>query len=164
MPVYATKLTIGIIENKLKEHNLFMRLLRFSAKILSKVLPTVRSDGVNPGRSTFVLLKEHNLLKSTKRKIVKYGQSVSLGCMRVEFIRTNHSIADAAALAIFTPAGLIIHTGFHCFDIDQQIVRDINIAKFHRRRDDIDTGSTATATATVNWRRRWVCRRKISSC
>ncbi len=50
VPVYATKLTIGIIENK---------------------------------------LKEHNLLKSTKRKIVKYGQSVSLGCMRVEFIRTN---------------------------------------------------------------------------
>lgn len=72
VPVYATKLTIGIIENK---------------------------------------LKEHNLLKSTKRKIVKYGQSVSLGCMRVEFIRINHSIADAAALAIFTPAGLIIHTG-----------------------------------------------------
>lgn len=72
VPVYATKLTIGIIENK---------------------------------------LKEHNLLKSTKRKIVKYGKSVSLGCMRVEFIRINHSIADAAALAIFTPAGLIIHTG-----------------------------------------------------
>lgn len=72
VPVYATKLTIGIIENK---------------------------------------LKEHNLLKTTKRKIIKYGQSVNLGCFRVEFIRTNHSIADAAALAIFSPAGLIIHTG-----------------------------------------------------
>lgn len=72
VPVYATKLTIGIIENK---------------------------------------LKEHNLLKSTKRKIVKYGQTINLGCFRVEFIRTNHSIADAAALAIFSPAGLIIHTG-----------------------------------------------------
>ncbi len=72
VPVYATKLTIGIIENK---------------------------------------LKEHNLLKSTKRRIVKHGQTVNLGCFRVEFIRTNHSIADAAALAIFTPAGLIIHTG-----------------------------------------------------
>lgn len=72
VPVYATKLTIGIIENK---------------------------------------LKEHNLLKSTKRKIMKYGQSVNLGCFRVEFIRTNHSITDAAALAIFSPAGLIIHTG-----------------------------------------------------
>ncbi len=72
VPVYATKLTIGIIENK---------------------------------------LKEHNLLKSTKRRIVKYGQTVNLGCFRVEFIRTNHSIADAAALAIFSPAGLIIHTG-----------------------------------------------------
>ncbi len=72
VPVYATKLTIGIIENK---------------------------------------LKEHNLLKSTKRRIVKHGQTVNLGCFRIEFIRTNHSIADAAALAIFTPAGLIIHTG-----------------------------------------------------
>lgn len=72
VPVYATKLTIGIIENK---------------------------------------LKEHNLLKSTKRRIVKHGQTVNLGCFRVEFIRTNHSIADAAALAVYTPAGLIIHTG-----------------------------------------------------
>jgi ribonuclease J len=72
VPIYATKLTIGIIENK---------------------------------------LKEHNLLKSTKRKVIKYGQSINLGCFRIEFIRTNHSIADAASLAIFTPAGIIVHTG-----------------------------------------------------
>ncbi len=72
VPVYATKLTIAIIENK---------------------------------------LKEHNLLKSTKRKVIKYGQSVNLGCFRIEFVRTNHSIADAAALAIFTPAGIVFHTG-----------------------------------------------------
>ena len=72
VPVYATKLTIAIIENK---------------------------------------LKEHNLLKSTKRKVIKYGQSINLGCFRIEFVRTNHSIADAAALAIFTPAGTIFHTG-----------------------------------------------------
>ncbi len=56
-------------------------------------------------------LKEHNILKTTKRKVVKYGQSINLGCFRIEFIRTNHSIADAAALAIYTPAGTIIHTG-----------------------------------------------------
>ncbi len=56
-------------------------------------------------------LKEHNLLKNTKRKVIKYGQSINLGCFRIEFIRTNHSIADAAALAIFTPAGIIFHTG-----------------------------------------------------
>jgi len=72
VPIYATKLTIAIIENK---------------------------------------LKEHNLLKNTKRKVIKYGQSINLGCFRIEFIRTNHSIADAAALAIFTPAGIIFHTG-----------------------------------------------------
>lgn len=72
VPIYATKLTVGIIENK---------------------------------------LKEHNLLKTTKRKVIKYGQSINLGCFRIEFIRSNHSIADAAALAIFTPAGIIVHTG-----------------------------------------------------
>ncbi len=71
-PVYATKLTIGIIENK---------------------------------------LKEHNMMKTTKRKVIKYGQSINLGCFRIEFIRTNHSIADAAALAIYTPVGIIVHTG-----------------------------------------------------
>ena len=72
VPVYGTKLTIGLIENK---------------------------------------LKEHNLMKSTKRKVVKHGQSINLGAFRVEFVKTNHSIADAAALAIFTPAGIIVHTG-----------------------------------------------------
>lgn len=72
VPIYATRLTIAIIENK---------------------------------------LKEHNLLKNTKRKIIKYGQSINLGCFRIEFVRTNHSIADAAALAIFSPAGIIFHTG-----------------------------------------------------
>ena len=51
------------------------------------------------------------MLRTVKRKVVKYGQSVNLGCFRVEFIRTNHSIADAAALAIFSPAGVIVHTG-----------------------------------------------------
>ena len=71
-PIYATKLTLGIIENK---------------------------------------LKEHNLSKATKKKVVKYGQTINLGCFRIEFIRVNHSIADAAALAIYTPVGTIVHTG-----------------------------------------------------
>ncbi len=71
-PVYATRLTMGIIENK---------------------------------------LKEHNLVKSTKRKVVKFGQSINLGQFRVEFIKTNHSIVDAAALAIYSPAGTVVHTG-----------------------------------------------------
>lgn len=72
VPVYATKLTIGIIQNK---------------------------------------LKEHQLPKVPKLKVISYGQSVNAGDFRVEFIRTNHSIADAAALAIFSPAGIILHTG-----------------------------------------------------
>ena len=72
VPVYGTKLTMGLIENKLKEH----------------VLP-----------------------KPIKRKVVSYGQSINLGCFRIEFIRTNHSISDAAALAIFSPVGIVVHTG-----------------------------------------------------
>lgn len=72
VPVYATKLTMGIIENK---------------------------------------LKEHDLVNTTKRKVVKFGQSINLGKFRIEFIKTNHSIVDAAALAIYSPAGVIVHTG-----------------------------------------------------
>lgn len=72
VPIYGTKLTIGLVENK---------------------------------------FKEHNLLKSTKRKVVKQGQIITLGDFKVEFIRSSHSIADAVALAITSPAGVIVHTG-----------------------------------------------------
>ena len=56
-------------------------------------------------------LKEHELTKSVKRKVVKFGQSINLGQLRVEFIKTNHSIVDAAALAIYSPVGVVVHTG-----------------------------------------------------
>lgn len=56
-------------------------------------------------------LNERGLARSVKRKMVKYGQTINAGCFQVEFIRTNHSIVDAAALAIFTPVGTIIHSG-----------------------------------------------------
>lgn len=56
-------------------------------------------------------LNERGLARSVKRKMVKYGQTITAGCFKVEFIRTNHSIVDAAALAIFTPVGTIIHSG-----------------------------------------------------
>jgi ribonuclease J len=72
VPIYGTKLTLGLIENK---------------------------------------LKEHNLIKGTKRKVIRHGQSINLGCFRIEFIKTNHSIQDAAALAIYSPAGIVVHTG-----------------------------------------------------
>lgn len=56
-------------------------------------------------------LRENNMLTKVKRKVVKYGQHINLGCFRVEFIKTNHSIQDAAALAIYSPAGIVVHTG-----------------------------------------------------
>ena len=72
VPVYGTRLTMGIIENK---------------------------------------LREHNLLEITERHVVSFGDVVELGDFDVEFIKTNHSIVDAAALAIKSPAGTIVHTG-----------------------------------------------------
>ena len=90
-PIYATKLTMGIIETK---------------------------------------LKEHNLMGNTKRKVVKYGQYIMLGDFRIEFIRINHSIADACALAIYTPAGIIIHTGDFKVDYTPVFGEPIDLQRF----------------------------------
>ena len=56
-------------------------------------------------------LEEHGMLDVVKRKVIKHGQSITLGAFRVEFIKTNHSIVDASALAIYSPAGTVVHTG-----------------------------------------------------
>ena len=58
-----------------------------------------------------IKLKEHNIDKMAKLNVVKYGETVEFGDFKVEFVKTNHSIADAAALAIFSPAGVVFHTG-----------------------------------------------------
>lgn len=50
-------------------------------------------------------------MHNVRRKVVKFGQNINLGCFRIEFIKTNHSIVDAAALAIYSPAGTVVHTG-----------------------------------------------------
>lgn len=91
MPIYATKLTMGLIEHK---------------------------------------LKEHNNLANVRRKIVKHGQIINLGCFRIEFIRTNHSIVDAAALAIYTPAGIIVHTGDFKVDYTPVFGEVIDLPRF----------------------------------
>ena len=86
VPIYATKLTAGLISNK---------------------------------------LEEHNLLRSTRLKEVRPGQTITLGSMKVEFIRITHSIPDACALAIHTPVGTIVHTGDFKIDytpIDGEII------------------------------------------
>jgi ribonuclease J len=70
--IYATHLTMALIENK---------------------------------------LEAHKLMKKVRRKTVKFGQTITLGKFRIEFIKTNHSIVDAAALAIYSPAGIVVHTG-----------------------------------------------------
>lgn len=72
VPVYGTKLTLGLVDNK---------------------------------------LREHKIIDACERHVVKYGDRIQLGVFNVEFIQSNHSIADASALAIHTPAGVVIHSG-----------------------------------------------------
>ena len=86
IPIYATKLTIGLISNK---------------------------------------LEEHKLLNTAKLNVVKQGQTIVLGKMRVEFIRSCHSIPDSVALAIHTPVGTVVHTGD--FKIDYTPIDDQKI-------------------------------------
>lgn len=91
MPIYATKLTVGLIDNK---------------------------------------LREHNLLNNVKRKVVSYGQTINLGCFRIEFIRSNHSIADSAGLAIYTPAGILVHTGDFKVDFTPVFGETIDLQRY----------------------------------
>lgn len=75
-------------------------------------------------------LKENRLLGSTKLNTVVAGDHVKLGCMDVEFINVNHSIPDAAALAIHSPAGTIVHTGDFKIDCTPSRGEMINLARF----------------------------------
>ena len=91
VPVYGTRLTIALIENK---------------------------------------LREHELLDITKRHTVQFSDVIDFGDISVEFIRTNHSIADAAALAIYTPAGCIVHTGDFKVDYTPVYGDPIDLTRF----------------------------------
>ena len=91
VPIYATKLTMGLIELK---------------------------------------LNEHELMKTTRRKVIQPGQSINLGQFRVEFIKTNHSIQDAVALAIYSPAGTIVHTGDFKVDFTPVFGDAIDLQRF----------------------------------
>ena len=91
VPVYGTRLTIALIENK---------------------------------------LREHELLDITKRHTVQFSDVIDFGDISVEFIRTNHSIADAAALAIHTPVGCIVHTGDFKVDYTPVYGDPIDLTRF----------------------------------
>ncbi len=75
-------------------------------------------------------LEEQGLENVAKRKIVKYGQTVTSGKFKIEFIRTNHSIVDAAAFAITCPAGTVVHTGDFKVDYTPVFGDPINLARF----------------------------------
>ena len=90
IPVYGTRLTLGIIENKLMEHQ-----LPFTPRL----------------------------------NCVEAGEVVTAGSMSVEFIRVNHSIADACCLAVTTPVGTVIHTGDFKLDLTPIEGEIMNIAR-----------------------------------
>ncbi len=72
VPIYSTRLTLALITNK---------------------------------------LREHDMVNTTRLKEVRHGQVINLGKFAIEFIKTNHSIQDASALAIYSPVGIVVHTG-----------------------------------------------------
>ncbi len=90
-PVYGTRLTLGLVEHK---------------------------------------LREHGILSQCSLNVVQPRQTVKMGCMAVEFIRVNHSIPDACAFAVHTPAGVVIHTGD--FKVDYTPIEGgiIDLARF----------------------------------
>ncbi len=91
VPIYATRLTMALIDGKLKEHLL--------------------DDEV-------------------ERHIVNFGDTVDLGEIKVEFIKTNHSIADASAIALHTEAGVIVHTGDFKVDYTPVFGDPIDLQRF----------------------------------
>ncbi|MEG1551298.1 MAG: ribonuclease J, partial [Oscillospiraceae bacterium] len=91
IPVYGTKLTIGLIEGK---------------------------------------LKEHKILNEAKLNVIKPGDKIKLGCFETEFIHVNHSIPDAVALAIKSPAGTVVQTGDFKIDTTPIDGGVIDLARF----------------------------------
>lgn len=91
VPVYATKLTMGLIDNK---------------------------------------LREHEMLDFVVREVVSYGDVITAGDFTVEYINTNHSIADAAALAISSEAGTVVHTGDFKIDFSPIFGKVIDLQRF----------------------------------
>ncbi|MBR0133034.1 MAG: ribonuclease J [Lachnospiraceae bacterium] len=91
VPIYGTKLTLGIISHK---------------------------------------LEEHGLLETTDLRLVTFGDVVDAGSLSVEFIRTNHSISDSAALAIHSPAGVVLHTGDFKVDFTPVFGDAIDLQRF----------------------------------
>ena len=91
IPIYGTRLTMALVDNK---------------------------------------LEEHELLDSTERHVVSFGDRIRFGKIEVEFIRTNHSISDACALAVTSPVGTIVHTGDFKIDYTPVFGDPIDLTRF----------------------------------
>ena len=91
VPIYGTKLTLGLIESK---------------------------------------LQEHKMLHDCTLNIVKPGDIIEIGSFKIEFIRTNHSIADSVSIALHTPVGIIVHTGDFKIDFTPIDGESIDLARY----------------------------------
>ena len=97
VPLYGTPLTLGLVENK---------------------------------------LREHSLINKVKMNVVNAGSTITLGCMEVKFIHVNHSIPDAVAFAIKTPAGTLVHTGDFKIDCTPISGDTIDLSSFAKVGDE----------------------------
>lgn len=110
-------------------------------QIGAPVYGTALTLGILQGR-----LKE-NGVSSEACKIIKPGDKIHAGNFKVEFIRVNHSIPDAVALAIHTPIGIIIHTGDFKFD---QTPVDGQVTEFNKFAEFGDQGVLALMADSTN--------------
>ena len=81
-------------------------------------------------------LKEHSLFNKAKLNVVNAGDIIRLGCMEVKFIHVNHSIPDAVAFAIRTPAGTLVHTGDFKIDCTPILGDAIDFSSFAQAGDE----------------------------
>lgn len=96
VPLYGTRLALGLLQNKFQEHN----------------------------------------IQNPKLQTVKPGDEIRIGAFTIEFIKTNHSIADSVALAIKTPVGTVVHTGDFKVDFTPIDGQPIDLARFGRLGDE----------------------------
>ena len=81
-------------------------------------------------------LKEHGLTGSARLNVTPPGSRIKLGCMEVELVHVNHSIADSVSLAIHSPAGVVVHTGDFKIDFTPAEGKMIDLARFAQLGDE----------------------------
>jgi len=130
VPVYGTQLTLALVREKLKEHNL-----------ATSIIPISSINTINPVRKEFSNGDTINLIPVAPRDII------TLGSFKIEFMRVTHSIVDGVGLGINTPLGNIVHTGD--FKLDPTPV-DGELMDFHKFSEYGEKGTLLMLSDSTN--------------